>query len=396
MDAQEMKDFRATADQLGKAAADLKEVNEQTGKTVSEVKTGLDKVNERIDGIEGKMTSMREAEAKNNRPAFGGVAGEADEYKQEFVAGFMRKGREDGLQEKAGSLSVDADGGFAVPEDVDSNILTLLRDESVMRQECKVIQVGSEEYKKLVNLGGAAAGWVGETAARPDTATPSLAKIAPIFGELYANPQATQRMLDDAMFDVEQWYQDEVIIEFGEAENTAFTVGDGSGKPKGFLAHTHTTESDSERSFGSLQKIISGAVGSFTGDDLLKLIYATKKKYRDGAKFMMSNDSLLQARLLKDTDGNYLWKAGLEMGQPSTLLGYGISENEDMPDVANGALSLSFGNFQRGYTIVDVRGVTMLRDALTNKPYVGFYSTKRVGGMLEDSNAIKSLEIAAA
>lgn len=393
MDAQEMKEFKQTAQQLGEAAHDLKSANEQTNKTVGEVKSELEKINEKINAQEAELKSLREAEKKSNRPGVAGANGEAAEYKGLFVDGFMRKGREDGLREKAGSLGVPEDGGYAVPEEMDRNIIELLRDESVMRQEATVIQVGSEEYKQLVNLNGAGASWVGETAARPETNTPQLAEIKPTYGEVYANPQATQKMLDDVMFNVEQWYQNEVLLQFAETENAAFTTGNGTSKPKGLFAHPTSADADGVRAFGTIQKIVSGASVSFTADDLVKLVYGLKKGYRNGAKFMMTNEALQAARLMKDSDGNYLWRPGMELGAPSTLMGYGISENEDMPDIASGALSVAFGDFKRAYKIVDVRGVSMLRDPYSNKPYVGFYSTKRVGGMLTDSNAVKALEI---
>lgn len=109
-----------------------------------------------------------------------------------------------------------------------------------------------------------------------------------------------------------------------------------------------------------------------TADAIIKLIYTLRKAHRTGAKFMMNNNSLFAIRLLKDTEGNYLWRPGLELGQPSSLAGYGIAENEQMPDIAADAKAIAFGNFKRGYTIVDRIGTRILRDPYTNKPFVGF------------------------
>ena len=172
-------------------------------------------------------------------------------------------------------------------------------------------------------------------------------------------------------------------------------LGDGSKKPKGILANTLTTEADKDRAFGSLQKILSGQAGNFNGDNLIDLIYSLKKGYRNGALFMMTNLTQSKVRKFKDSEGNYLWQPGLQLGQPSTLLGYGIEENEDMPEAEADANSILFGNFKRGYLIVDRMGTSVLRDQYTNKPYVGFYTTKRTGGMLTDSNAIKALTLSA-
>lgn len=396
MDAKDMKDFKATAEQLGKTAADLQAANEQTGRSVGEVKQMTEKANERIDQLEEKLAGMREAEAKKNRQGLNGDTGEAEGYKQEFVDGFMRKGVESGLSEKAGSLSVPGDGGYLVPEELDSEVLHLLNDEVVMRNECRVITVGSEEYKKLVKTTGASGGWAGETDARPATDTPQWAKLGGTFGEVYANPQVTQAMLDDAMFDVAGDLVIDLAEEFAEMEEAAFTVGDGVNKPKGLFAHTMSTAGDATRTFGEIQKIASSTVGAFTSDDLIDLEMSLKKKHRKNAKWMMSNAALREARKLKDADGNYLWVPGLSMGQESTLLGHLVAENEQMPDVAAGALSIGFADFNRAYYILDRKGMGMLRDPFTNKPYVGFYTTKRVGGMLADSNAVKVLQIKSA
>ncbi|EOU9314620.1 phage major capsid protein, partial [Escherichia coli] len=184
--------------------------------------------------------------------------------------------------------------------------------------------------------------------------------------------------------------------EFAEQEEIAFTSGDGTKKPKGFLAYESTDETDKVRAFGKLQHIVSGEATAVTADAIIKLIYTLRKAHRTGAKFMMNNNSLFAIRLLKDTEGNYLWRPGLELGQPSSLAGYGIAENEQMPDIAADAKAIAFGNFKRGYTIVDRIGTRILRDPYTNKPFVGFYTTKRTGGMLVDSQAIKLLKIAAA
>ena len=131
-------------------------------------------------------------------------------------------------------------------------------------------------------------------------------------------------------------------------------------------------------------------------DDLVDLIYALKKGHRTGAQWMMNGKTLSVIRKWKDTDGNYLWQPGLLAGQPSQILGYGIVENEDMPDVGANATPVLFGNYARAYWIFDRIGIRSLRDPFTNKPYVHFYTTKRVGGMLVDSEAVKILKCAVA
>ncbi len=369
----------------------LEAVEQEKGKLAGEVET----LNGKLSELDELKSALEEELKQVKRPAGGPQSKAASEHKTAFI-GFMRKGKDDGLRElerKALQVGVDEDGGYAVPEELDRTILNLLKDEVVMRQEATTITVGGANYKKLVNLGGTASGWVGETDARPETDASKLGQIEPFMGEIYGNPQATQTMLDDAFFNVEDWINSELAIEFAEQEEIAFTSGNGTKKPKGFLAYASTLDPDKTRAFGTLQHILSGAATGVTADAIIKLVYTLRKVHRNGAKFMMNNNSLFAIRILKDSEGNYLWRPGLELGQPSSLAGYGVAENEQMPDIAADAKAIAFGNFKRGYTIVDRIGTRILRDPYTKKPFVGFYTTKRTGGMLVDSQAIKLLQI---
>ncbi|EHR0862101.1 phage major capsid protein [Escherichia coli] len=369
----------------------LEAVEQEKGKLAGEVET----LNGKLSELDELKSALEEELKQVKRPAGGPQSKAASEHKTAFI-GFMRKGKDDGLRElerKALQVGVDEDGGYAVPEELDRTILNLLKDEVVMRQEATTITVGGANYKKLVNLGGTASGWVGETDARPETDASKLGQIEPFMGEIYGNPQATQTMLDDAFFNVEDWINSELAIEFAEQEEIAFTSGNGAKKPKGFLAYASTLDPDKTRAFGTLQHILSGAAAGVTADAIIKLVYTLRKVHRNGAKFMMNNNSLFAIRILKDSEGNYLWRPGLELGQPSSLAGYGVAENEQMPDIAADAKAIAFGNFKRGYTIVDRIGTRILRDPYTKKPFVGFYTTKRTGGMLVDSQAIKLLQI---
>lgn len=369
----------------------LEAVEQEKGKLAGEVET----LNGKLSELDELKSALEEELKQVKRPTGGSQSKAASEHKTAFI-GFMRKGKDDGLRElerKALQVGVDEDGGYAVPEELDRTILNLLKDEVVMRQEATTITVGGANYKKLVNLGGTASGWVGETDARPETDASKLGQIEPFMGEIYGNPQATQTMLDDAFFNVEDWINRELAIEFAEQEEIAFTSGNGTKKPKGFLAYASTLDPDKTRAFGTLQHILSGAAAGVTADAIIKLVYTLRKVHRNGAKFMMNNNSLFAIRILKDSEGNYLWRPGLELGQPSSLAGYGVAENEQMPDIAADAKAIAFGNFKRGYTIVDRIGTRILRDPYTKKPFVGFYTTKRTGGMLVDSQAIKLLQI---
>lgn len=395
----ELKDVQDVAEAIGKKFDEFKAVND---KRVDALEAEKGKLSGQVDTLNGKLSELDEMKAALEKELIAlkrpGAAGNksVSEHKTAFMT-FVRKGKDDGLaelQQKALQTTVEADGGFAVPEELDRSILELLRDESPMRQACGQITVSTPDYKKLVNLGGAGSGWVGEAAARPATGTPTLAQIAAIMGEIYANPQATQTSLDDMFFDAEAWLNGEVAREFAEQEGSAFLLGDGINKPKGLLAYTLATTDDATRAFGQLQKVHSGTAGDFDADDLIKLVYTLRKAYRAGATWMLPNMTMFKVRTFKDaTSGAYIWQPGLQLGQPASLLGYAVTENEDMPAVAADANAVMFGNFKRAYTVVDRIGTRVLRDPYTNKPNVGFYTTKRVGGMLTDSQAVKVLTL---
>lgn len=311
--------------------------------------------------------------------------------------GFLRAGS-GGVEMKAMSGASDAAGGYAVPEEIDARIDATLKAVSPIRAIANVVKVGSSGYRKLVASGGIASGWAAETAARTETATPVFNEVAPPSGDLYANPAASQAMLDDAAFDVEEWLAQEIAREFAAAEGSAFVNGNGTDKPRGFLATATAATGDATRAFGTLQYIASGAAGAFAAnpeEKLIDLVQSLRTPYRQGASWVMNSATLARIRKFKTTDGAFLWAPSLAVGQPATLLGYPVVEAEDMPDIAANALSIAFGNFKAGYLIAERGETQVLRDPYSNKPFVHFYATKRVGGMVSNSEAIKLLKFAA-
>jgi HK97 family phage major capsid protein len=214
--------------------------------------------------------------------------------------------------------------------------------------------------------------------------------------ELYAMPAATANFLDDAAVDVGQWIADEVNAAFAEQETAAFVDGDGTNKPKGFLQSD--TVANGSWAWGSLGYIASGAAGGFASsnpsDALVDLIYALKAGYRQNAAFVMNRKTQAAIRKFKDTGGAYLWQPPALAGGRASLMTFPLVEAEDMPDVATNSLSIAFGDFRRGYLVVDRAGVRVLRDPYSAKPYVLFYTTKRVGGGVQDFDAIKLMKFA--
>lgn len=404
-----MSEVEQKLDAINRAFEEFK--SKQGDVVAEEIKKGTADIvrKNEVDAINDSITKLSEElkalEAKGNRPGAGaeGLSPEQAEHKAAFNA-WARKGREEGLAEleaKALNVTTSADGGYAVPEELDRTILDLVKIVSPFRSLANVIAIGGSEYKQLVNLRGTASGWVGETSARAETSTPAFAEVAPFMGEIYANPAATQRMLDDAFFDVEAFLGNEIATQFAYAEGAAFVSGNGTNQPKGFMAYTINTSSDGARTFGHLQKKITGVAGGFVattsssnpGSTFIDVIHTMKAPLRSGASWLMNSATLAAVRKLTDLDGNLIWRPGLTEGAPSTILGYPVVEDEGMADIATTSNPIAFGNWKRGYTIVDRMGTRLLRDPFTNKPYVHFYATKRVGGMVVDSEAIKVLSV---
>lgn len=312
-----------------------------------------------------------------------------------FIDRYIRRGLDAGLEMKSFTGATGPDGGFAIPRDIDAQIDATLKVLSPIRAIANVVRTGSAGYRKLIAVGGTPSGWVAETAPRPETGTPTFSEIVPPTGELYANPAASQAMLDDAAFDVEAWLANEIAMEFARAEGAAFVNGNGTARPKGFLTYTTTAEADGVRAFANMQHIASGAAGAFATnpqDKLVDLVHSLKASYRQGAVFVMNSATLATVRKMKTSDGAFIWQPGLSAGQPASLLGYPVIEAADMPDIAANSLSIAFGNFQAGYVVADRGETAILRDPFSNKPYVNFYATKRVGGAVVNSEAIKLLK----
>nr|WP_258189130.1 phage major capsid protein [Stutzerimonas kunmingensis] len=212
----------------------------------------------------------------------------------------------------------------------------------------------------------------------------------------YRNPKLTQHMIDDAMFDAESFVVTEISEEFSDQLGAALINGDGVNKPKGILAQTITTEADGVRAFGTLQAVLSASAAGITFDDLKEMKRVLRAKYRSGAAWVMNDTTAMQLAMLKDNNGAYLWAESVSAGEPDTLLGYPVEIDENMPDIAPGAYPVAFGNFKRGYYIARRKGIRLLRDPFTAKPWTGFYTTERVGGDVVNSEAIKLLQVAAA
>ena len=355
----------------------------------------------RIDQAVGAAQArLDRALSDARRPVIGAASGaepavvaSAPEAKAAFE-GYVRTGRELGLELKAGLSSASNSGGYVVPPETERAIERRLMATSPMREIATVRTVASGVFRKPVSTAGIASGWVAETAARPETDPATLALLDFPAADLYANPAATQSLLDDALVDLDEWLASEVEDAFAAQETAAFVTGDGVNKPKGFLGYSIVA--DASQTWGDIGFVASGAAGAFASsspsDRLIDLIYAPKAQFRPNGRFVMNRKTVSAVRKFKDADGAYIWSPASRPGETASLLGYPVTEIETMPDIAANSHAIAFGDFQRGYLIVDRAGVRVLRDPYSAKPYVLFYTTKRVGGGVQNFDAIKVMK----
>jgi HK97 family phage major capsid protein len=356
----------------------------------------VDRINRAVDEAKARLDELT---LKARRPQLSSetaAAPVAREHKQAFEA-YVRKGESHGLsalEAKAMSIASNPDGGFLVPPEVEAEIGERLANLSPIRAISGVRQVSAALFKKPFMTGGFATGWVGETAARPETASATLAELSFPTMELYAMPSATQALLDDAAVNLEQWIGQEVEQAFAEQEGQAFVTGNGVNRPKGFLDYTKVA--DASWSWGNIGYLATGVAGNFAAanpsDRLIDLAYAIKAGHRQNAHWVMNRRTQSAIRKFKDVDGNYLWQPAIRPDGRATLMGFPIAESEAMPDIAADSFALAFGDFAQGYLIVDRVGVRVLRDPYSAKPYVLFYTTKRVGGGVQNFEAIKLMK----
>ena len=349
----------------------------------------LKKISDALDQHKHRIDRMETASERPGR-ATAPYAADPSEYKAAFC-NYLRKGMDAGLEQlqlKTLSVGSDADGGYLVTTPMSQTIIEIINESSPMRQLASVETISSDSLDLIEDTGDMAASWVAETDARTETTSAQIGKNNIAVYEMYAEPKATQKLIDDASIDIEQWVARKVADKFARLEATAFISG--SGQPTGILSYTAGT------AWGDIQQVVSGSAGAVTSDSLVELYYSLKDDYAKRATFLMHRATVQAVRLLKDSSTDqYLWQPGLSSGTPDSLLGVPVALAADMPVPASGSLSVALGDFKRGYLIVDRIGIRTLRDPFTAKPFVMFYTTKRVGGEVVDYEAIKLLKLSA-
>jgi HK97 family phage major capsid protein len=389
-------DVKVLIEQLNKAFADFKE---EHGKQLDEVKKGThDALHAlKVENINADIARLQAAVDEANTKIAAGEMGAGDgrrvkdrEYSEAFMAHFKK-----GDVQAALNKGANDQGGYLAPVEWDRTITDKLVEVSPMRQLAQVQPVTGAGFSKLFNMGGTASGWVGETTARPNTNTGTFASLGFGWGEIYANPAATQQILDDAAIDLEAWLAGEVQTEFSKQEGGAFVAGDGTNKPFGILTYVTGGANAVKHPFGAITTVNSGAAAAITSDSIIDIIYDLPSAFTGNARFAMNRKTQGAVRKLKDGQGNYLWQPSFVAGQPATVAGFPVTEVPDMPDVAANAVPILFGDFKRTYLILDRIGVRVLRDPYTNKPYVSFYTTKRVGGGVQNPEPMRAMVVAA-
>lgn len=387
--------------QLGNAWEEFKRVNnerlaeiERKGSAdplynehLAKIQNVLDNQKSRMDALE--VVNQRPARAMETKADVGYTVN--GQYSKAFC-NYLRKGMDAGLEQlelKALSVGTDADGGYLVTPMMSANIVKIVNENSPMRALASIETISTDALELIQDYDAAGSGWTTETGAVSDSTTQQIGKKSIPVHELYAQPKATQKLVDDSAVDIEAWIAEKVSESFLVKENAAFISGDGSGKPKGILAYAAGT------SWGQIQQINSGVSAAVTADSLVALFYALKEEYAQRATFLMNRSVLQAVRLLKEaTTDQYLWQPGLAAGAPDTLMGVPVKQATDMPVAAANSLSIAVGDFARAYQIVDRIGIRVLRDPYTEKPFVKFYTTKRVGGDVVNFEALKLLKLA--
>lgn len=401
----DLPDQRMTLDEVHRTFHEYKQTNDERLAAIERRRADtlydqkLDRMDARLDELSRKMD--RSVAAALRSPRGGSAQDGIDVEHKSAVDAYIRSGDTQGVvayEKKALSSGSGPDGGFLVTQNAEREILMRMAMISPIRAIASVRSISTGIYKKAYSTTGPQAGWVTETAARPQTTSQNIAELAFPAMELYAMPSATRTILDDAAVDVEQWIAQEIETVFAEQEGQAFINGDGVSRPQGLLQPAKVPAAT--WSWGKLGYNVTGAAGAFPAtspaDNLIDLIYTVRSGYRQNSKFLMNRRTQALIRKFKTSTGEYLWQPPAGSGENATIVNFPVVDAEDMPNIAADSFSIAFGDFGRGYLIVDRIGVRILRDPYSAKPYVLFYTTKRVGGGIQDYDAIKLLKFGTA
>jgi HK97 family phage major capsid protein len=402
----DMTEVKSLVEKQGSVFEEFKSANdarlaeiEKKGEASADAVAKVEKLNAELTTLGQQLADLAK---KSNRPSAPGddkLTDDQREHKQAFGK-WARKGVEDGLREiekKAITVGSDPDGGYFATHEMEAGIERLMGVQSAMFRLATVKTIGARSYKKRVRTSGTGHTWVGEGEPASDATTPKYAQLEFVPGTIATEPQVSSDSLEDLELSVESEIMDAIEQEFGEGIGAAFISGNGIGKPKGLTAYD--TVANASYTWGKLGFIKTGGASGFAAstpsDALIDLIHGLKAGYRGNASFLLNDLTLATIRKFKDDQNNYLWQPGLQAGVAGKLLGYDVNTDDNMPDLGSNAFPVAFGDFKRGDVIVRRRGIAMLRDPYTAKGWVKFYTTMRVGGGVQNFEAIKLLKCSA-
>jgi HK97 family phage major capsid protein len=374
----------------------IEEIKTLFGQHHDEVK----KLAAEVKKFDGWATDL---EKKINRARLtgGGGGGASDtenaadlEAERKAIGAFVKSGSEVGFKDY--TVGNDPAAGYLVMPERSRIIMKRLYDDVPMRRLARVITLTSgDSWEEPVDPNEVGAEWVGETESRSETASGDVGVHNYPLCEIFALQKVSQKLLDTSDYDIAAWIDDRIGGKFARSEDLAFVSGDGIRKPRGFLTRDTSALGDATRPWGTLQHVISGAATSVMADSLRDVYWSLKAAHRTNATWLMSSATANSIDKLKDGNGDYLWRNGMTAGAPPSLLGREVAFDENMPEVDAGTFPIAFGDFKAGYTIVDKAGLRPLRDPYSAKPWLLFYTYKRTGGDMSNSDAIKLLKIAA-
>ncbi|WP_242140862.1 phage major capsid protein [Sphingomonas sp. TREG-RG-20F-R18-01] len=374
----------------------------KAGKTDVVTTDKMAKINETLNDLQAAIDTQAKQIAAGNLHGNGGREISDPGYTTLFGS-FMRDGtreQEEKLKSEskvgvraAMSEGSGTDGGYTAPIEWDRTVTERLKLISPIRAEATVQSISKAGFIKLFTDRTIGSGWVGETASRAATATPQFTALPFTPGEIYANAAASQDLLDDSEVNMETWLPGQIELEFSRQEGIAFVAGDGVNKPFGVLSYVTGGSAAARHPWGDIKTHGVKTAGQIDADSVSQIIYDLPAMYQPNAKFFMNRQTMSAVRLLKDSTGRYYWQPTYQVGQPSTLLGAPIVDVPDMPNIGAAAVPMLFGDMREAYLVIDRIGFRVLRDPYTNKPYIAFYCTKRVGGGVKNPDALKALQL---
>ncbi|WP_035061019.1 phage major capsid protein [Andreprevotia chitinilytica] len=394
----DLSEVKTLIEGQGQAFEEFKKTNDQRiaalakGDAVAELEAKLAKIN---DALTTNQKTIEEVAKKANRPATGSDADPlAAEHKNAFIS-WARTGEQEaelkGIQRKAFQSGIDAQGGFFLPTEVEAGIDRLVRKSGSIAALATTVTGSAPEYKRFVKVGGSKARWVGETDKRQKTGNGSYEELAFAPGKMMAEPMIFRDVLDDASIDLAAELQLEIVEAFEDAESESFITGDGIKKPKGILSYDMVDNKNV--AWGKLGYITNGGAALSNPDKFIDVIHALPRAFRNSANWLMNDLTTAEVRKLKDAEGNYLWVPGLQAGATGTLLGYGITNDDYMPDIAANAFPIAFGDFGRSYLIYRRKGIAVMREYDSDYDAYTFPTTARVGGGIRNFQALKFLKM---